>query len=337
MRNGKKPPRLRDVARMAKVSAATVSRIATGSALVDPELEQRVRRAANRMGFDLTRSRPRVIGMVLGNRDFLHPYHSHILSGAEAFCSAHDYNVMFLSYRYDLNAPAEKLDLPRALQRRDLASGLILAGTNAANLLQLVAARRIHFAVLGDNVLGEWDPQSYDVVWSDDIYGAAEMTRYLQSLGHCDIWFVGSRKLPWFDRRYRGYAEAMASAGLEPRISEFHADTPAEVGYLAAKAILSSGRRVTAIFAGGDLAAEGVYRALRDRGLRVPEDISVAGFNDIEAAVMHPPLTSVRQFPEQAGRRLAEMILARVSSPEIAPQQAVIPTQLVKRESCRSR
>ena len=275
--------------------------------------------------------------MVLGNREILHPYHSYVLSGAEAFCAAHDYNVLFLSYRYDLNASVEKLEVPRALQRRDLACGLILAGTNAANLLKLVAGRRINFAVLGDNVLGEWDPQSYDVVWSDDIRGASEMTRYLQSLGHRDIWFVGSRKLPWFDRRYRGYAETMKADGLEPRISEFHAETPNEAGYLATKAILSGGQPVTAIFAGGDLAAEGVYRALRDRGLRIPEDISVAGFNDIEAAVMHPPLTSVRQFPEQAGRRLAEMILTRMSSPETAPQQAVIPTQLIKRESCRSR
>src|SRR5581483_6870563 len=225
----------------AKVSAATVSRIATGSAVVDAELEQRVRRVAGRIGFDLMRNRPRVIGMVLGNREFLHPYHSHILSGAEAYCAAHDYNILFLSYRYDLNAPAEKLDLPRALERRDLACGLILAGTNAANLLKLVASRRIQFAVLGDNVLGEWDPQKYDVVWSDDIRGASEMTRYLQSLGHRDIWFVGSRKLAWFDRRYRGYAEAMAGAGIEPRISEFHAETPDEVGYLATKSTLSSG------------------------------------------------------------------------------------------------
>jgi DNA-binding LacI/PurR family transcriptional regulator len=69
----------------------------------------------------------------------------------------------------------------------------------------------------------------------------------------------------------------------------------------------------------------------------VPDDISVVGFNDIEAAVMHPPLTTVRQFPEQVGHRLARMILNRLASPDLAPQDVVIPTQLIKRESCRSR
>jgi DNA-binding LacI/PurR family transcriptional regulator len=337
MRGGKKAPTLKDVARVAKVSASTVSRVATRSALVDANIEQRVRKAAHDIGFDLTRKRPRVIALLLGNREILHPYHSHVLSGAESYCAAHDYNILFLTFRYDLAASAEDLNLPRALHRHDLVCGFILAGTNSPHLLELLAGKRLPFAVLGDNVVGEWDSQNCDVVWSDDVRGAFEMTRYVQSLGHRDIWFVGSRRLPWFNRRFQGYAEAMTSAGMEVRSSEFHLSAVDEVGYLATKEILGSGKPVSAIFAAGDLAAEGVYRALRDRGLRVPDDISVVGFNDIEAAVMHPPLTTVRQFPEQVGHRLARMILNRLASPDLAPQDVVIPTQLIKRESCRSR
>ncbi|HMJ62377.1 MAG TPA: substrate-binding domain-containing protein, partial [Bryobacteraceae bacterium] len=77
------------------------------------------------------------------------------------------------------------------------------------------------------------------------------------------------------------------------------------------------------------------YAALREAGLRVPEDISVCGFNDTpEATVLYPPLTSVRVFPELIGRQLAEMVLARIAKGAGGPQQRMIPTQLVKRESC---
>jgi len=88
--------------------------------------------------------------------------------------------------------------------------------------------------------------------------------------------------------------------------------------------------------AGGDPTAQGVYKALLDCGLRIPEDMSVAGFDDIEAMLLQPPLTTVQAFPEQVGKRLAQMLLQRLSRPDLPPQQSVIPTQLVKRESCRA-
>jgi DNA-binding LacI/PurR family transcriptional regulator len=328
-------PTLKEIAQAAGVSVSTASRIANGSAAVDPQVAERVREAARTLGFDLARKRPRTMALLLGNREILHGYHSHVLSGAEAYCSAHDYSMLFLSLRYESEVPWNKLALPRVLQRHDLVGGFILAGTNFPNLLQLLSEKRIPFAVLGDNVVGDWNARDCDVVWSDDVQGAFEMTRYLQALRHTDIWFVGSRKLPWFQRRFNGYASAMAEAGLETHISEFDASAVDEMGYLGTKAILGGNQTVTAIFAAGDLVAEGVYRALRDRGVSVPDEISVVGFNDIEAAVMHPPLTTVRQFPEQVGRRLAEMIVNRVNCPDLPPQQATIPTQLIKRESCR--
>jgi DNA-binding LacI/PurR family transcriptional regulator len=336
MKAERKNATVSQVARLAGVSPATVSRVAKGSAYVDAEIEARVREAASRLGLDLLRNRPRVIGMILSNREILHPYHSHILTGAEAYCAAHDYSVLFLTFRYDAGVPWQKLNLPRVLQRRDLLSGLIVAGTNSPNLLDLLSRKRIPFAVLGDNVLGGWEPDKYDVVWSDDVQGADEMTRYLQSLGHRDIWFIGTRRLSWFARRYSGYAKAMEDAGLRARLSEFDRVSVQEIGYLATKSIFAGGEAVTAIFAAGDLVAEGVYEALRDRGLRVPEDISVAGFNDIEGAVMHPPLTTVRQFPDQVGTQLAKLIVERVKRPDLAPQQFTIPTQIIKRESCRA-
>lgn len=336
MARKKTKPRLSDIASAAGVSLATVSRVVNGATFVDPGIQERVRDAAVRLDFDLSRKRSRVIALLLSNRQILHPYHSQILTGAEAYCAANDYSVLFLSFRYEAITPWREVLLPKPLQRHDLVSGFIVAGTNSANLLTLLEHRRVPFAVLGDNVLGEWDSDSCDVVWSDDVQGAYEMTRHLQSLGHTAIGFIGNPQLSWFVRRRQGYVKAMQDAKLPLRIVELDLPDLQELGYLGAKSMLTDEPSTTAIFAAADLAAEGVCRALRDRSVHVGDDISVAGFNDIEAQVMHPPLSSVRQFPELVGKRLAQMILERVADGTIPPRQAVIPTQLVRRESTRA-
>ncbi len=326
-----------DVARAAQVSVATVSRVATGSARVSQEISERVKSAALKLGIDLNRrSGSRVIAFLLSNRDMLHSFHSHVLVGAESYCAARGWNMLFLTLRYPPNLSWKQLHLPQILERRDMVGGFIIAGTNSQNLLDLLTHKGIPFAVLGTNVLGEWRPKEYDVVWFDDIQGASEMTRYLQSLGHRDIWFVGNTRLPWFARRYEGYCRAMQEAGLIPHLSGIDSDNDQEMGFLGTKSLLARGEPVSAIFAGGDLTAEGVCKALRDCGLRIPHDVSVAGFNDIEGALLHPPLTTIRVFTEQVGRQLAELVLNRIEHPNLGPQHVAIPTQLVKRESCQS-
>jgi LacI family transcriptional regulator len=138
------------------------------------------------------------------------------------------------------------------------------------------------------------------------------------SNGHRDIWFIGDVELPWYARCAQGYRDSMRRAGLEPRLSEIHSDDH-QLGYLAMRSILSRGEPVTAVFAGSDQIARGVYEALRQSGLSVAEDISVAGFNDSEAALMTPPLTSVREFPEELGKHLAEFVLRRIEKPDRQP------------------
>ena len=162
------------------------------------------------------------------------------------------------------------------------------------------------------------------------------MTRYLQSLGHRQIWYVGNCRLPWFARRYEGYRQAMEEAGLSPRAGDMDFDNGDDIGYLTTKSILKSGEAVTAIFAGEDAAARGAYKALQEGGLRIPDDISVAGFNDTpEAAALNPPLTSVHVFTDQAGKQMAELLLKRIGRPDLGLEVITIPTQLIKRESCR--
>src|SRR5437879_10687537 len=105
--------------------------------------------------------------------------------------------------------------------------------------------------------------------------------------------------LPWNVRRYESYARAMEEAGLSPRQSSVESDSDEDIGYLAAKAILASDEAVSAIFAGSDSVVEGVYQALRDCNLSVPQHISVAGFDDVGATSLYPPLTTVHVFTEQ--------------------------------------
>jgi DNA-binding LacI/PurR family transcriptional regulator len=292
-------------------------------------------RAAAKIGVNVSlRGKSRIISFLLCNRDMLHPFHSHVLAEAEAHCSGNDWRVLFLTLTYSPTAGWRDLHIPRLLQRRDLVSGFILAGTNYQNLLDRLDHEGLPFAVLGNNVLGDWHPEKHDVVWFDDIQGAGELTRYLISIGHRDIWFVGNTQLTWFGRRYTGYCQAMSEAGLEPRLSEADAEREQDIGYLATKSLLAKNLPVSAIFAGGDQMAEGVCRALRDCGRRIPEEVGVAGFDDLVAPLLHPPLTTVHVFTEQIGKKLAQMVLNRIEHPSLDPQQAIIPTQLVRRESC---
>ena len=331
-----KAPNFKDVAHAAGVSFATVSRVATNSARVSPEILERVTEAAQRLGVDLQRkAKAKVIGFILSNRKMLHPFHSLLLAGAEAYCTESDYNTLFLPIQYGAKVPWRELQLPQILLRHDLVHGFILVGSNTQNLLDFLTHKRVRFAVLGNNMIGDWRENEYDVAWFDDVLGAYEMTQHLLSLGHRDIWFVGNCRLPWFARRYEGYRRAMVEAGLTPRLSEVDAEKDEDVGYLATKSILNRGDRMTAVFAGADPCAQGVYNALWDSRLRVPNDVSVAGFDDVQAVSMNPGLTSVHVFVEQVGRQLAQMLMNRITRSDLAAQRQTIPTQLVKRESCR--
>jgi len=293
---------IQDVARAAQVSVATVSRVGTGSARVSPEVAERVRLAALKLGSDLVgRNRSKVIAFLLGNRDMLHLFHSHMLVGAESYCAARGWNMLFLTLRYPATAPWQELHLPPILARHDMVDGVILGGTNTPNLFDLLRRKAIPFAVLGNNVISAWRPEEHDVVWFDDLRGSFEMTRYLLSLGHRHIWFVGHTRLPWFSRRYEGYCRAMKEAGFPPHLSEIDSDNDQEVGYVATKALLGRGEPLHALQAGGDRVAEGAYKALRDSGLRVPDDVSVSGAMILRPECSIPPLPPFASLPSRWG------------------------------------
>jgi len=327
--------RLRDIARLAKVSPATVSRVANGNPQVDPTIQATVLAAAKKLGIDLTETRRnRTIAFVLGNRDRVNEFQSRILLGAENYCAQHNWDLLFISFRNDLSAPPSNVQLPDALTKTNRVSGVILSGTHSSSVLTALREKRIPFSVIANNIVGEWRSEEFDCVTSDDIRGGAEMTQYLISQGHRNIWFIGDQRVPWFERCGRGYRQVMEEAGLAPHISELRADDR-ELGYLAVKSLLANRNRPTAIFGGNDDIASGVYQALQESGVLIPDDISVAGFNDTLGELLHPGLTTAREFPREVGGHLAEFVLRRIQDPSLPPQQLTIPTVLVKRESVR--
>jgi DNA-binding LacI/PurR family transcriptional regulator len=326
---------LREIAATANVSISTVSRVLNGSTRVDPAIQKTVMDAASRLNVDLSqRNKTKALAFLLSNRAMLHAFHSRVLHGAEACCALHGWDMVFLSFNYPPNAHWSELHLPKVVQRRDIVRAVILAGTNSTNLIELLNHKGIPYVVLGNNVIGETRDLKNDVIFSDETQGGHDMTRYLIGLGHRHIGFVGNIRLPWFARCFAGYRRAMEEAGLAAVHSSIDSEDDTDIGYLGAKSLLARGEPLTAIFAGNDQTAHGVYKALRDSGLRIPDDISVAGCDDTVGAWLYPGLTTIREFPEQLGKQMVEMILNRIAKPDESPQRVTIPTEFIKRDSC---
>lgn len=327
---------LREIADAAHVSTATASRVLNGNWRVDAEIQKVVMAEARKLGFDLSqRHKNKTLAFLLCNREMLHVFHSRILSGAEVQCTVRGWDMVFLSYRYSQHTPWNELHLPRIIGRPDLIRGVILAGTNSTNLLELLRHKGITFSVLGNNVMGERAQlEQCDVVYADDIQGGLDATQHLLRLGHRHIWFVGNSRLPWFARFLEGYRRAMGAAVQPPQEVSIDSEDDAECGYLGTKSLLARSGEVTAIVAGNDQIAGGVYKALRDKGLSVPKDISVVGCDDTVGTWLYPTLSTIREFPEHLGKNLVEAVLTRIEDPGQKPQLITIPTEFVRRSSC---
>lgn len=326
---------LQAVAAQAKVSLATASRVVNKTGRVSPDLERRVRTALLKLGATAQPSaRTHTLCFLLANRPMLHPFHAQVLMGAHAFAAERSNHILFYPFDYRPDTAPGDIQLPTLFRERRLVDGYILGGLNSPNLLQLFKESGVPLAVLGDNVRGPWASGEFDVVWMDHVGGTYELTKYLQGLGHRNICVLGNRHLPTA-RYMQGYEQAMREAGLTAQVVEGDSQNERETGYILTKTLLSQKRGLTALMAQTDTIAHGAFDAIWDFGLRIPEDISVAGFGDRpEAVALNPALTSVAGYPDQVGRRLAEFVLRRIDEPGIKPQSVTLPTRLIKRESC---
>ncbi|HXK07040.1 MAG TPA: LacI family DNA-binding transcriptional regulator [Verrucomicrobiae bacterium] len=329
-----------DVAAKAGVSLGTASRVMNNRRDVDPDLRRKVMEAARLLHYVRTQRGRRaareslpIISFVLSNREFLHPMHARMLQGAEQYCEERGYFVVFKRFDYAPETPARQIKLPSLLREHGIADSLILAGTNYPNLIDATAAAGVPYVLYGNNMVGYARLPRTDLARSDDRTGCMEAVRYLIKLGHKQICYIGDISQPWFSNRYQAYLAAVEEAGLDPMAQTVRLSADNfQSGFNSAEAILRQGLRPTAIFCGSDHIALGVWEQLRRSGVRVPQDCSLVGFDDIpDAEVTNPPLTTVHNPFLEVGRELARLAVEKAKSPCASVPEAVLPTELVMR------
>jgi DNA-binding LacI/PurR family transcriptional regulator len=334
---------IRDVARKARVAVGTVSRVLNNHPDVDPDLRERVQHALKALHYrpnaraqSFARNSSPVVSLILSNRDFIHPFHSHVLQGVEEYCQESGYFVIYTRFQYLPTVAPGEIQLPGVLQSHGIADCVILTGTNYDNFIEVLDKSNIQYVLLANNLITEARREPFDQVRFDDYTGALEATRYLIHLGHKRIWFIGETSVPWYRNRHGGYTAAMSEAGLEPMAQTLSfSDDRFLNGMNSMKMILEQKAPVTAVLAGNDDLAYGAWEGLRSFGLDVPRDISLIGFDDQLGQARGPSLTSVRVESTEVGRQLAKMAIAKIKSKGQRLPEVLLPTTLMKRETCR--
>lgn len=330
---------IRDVASKAGVSIATVSRVLNRSSPVSSDKQASVIEAAEALGYSPNPAALSLLNKQTGGIGVLLPYltgefFSELLRGLDDAAREHDLILIVSS------SHRRPSDFQRSMQMLDKrVDGLVVMApeidpASAASILGSDTPV-VFLNTYADGVLA-------DVVNFDNRAGAFAVTQHLLELGHREIALVrGPDKSRDAHERVRGYREAMAEAGVADTARlEVSGDYTREAGYNAAEEILRWAARPTAIVACNDYCAKGVMSALSKRGVRVPEDVSVTGFDGLPSGQFSvPPLTTVRVPIRDIGYRAICRLAARISG-DIATgerQRHVEPVELVVRDSTAAR
>jgi DNA-binding LacI/PurR family transcriptional regulator len=333
------PITIRDVARVACVGVGTVSRVLNGGRQVSKPTRERVLAAISRLGFRphaqarrMSR-RTEMVCFLMSNRDFLHSFHARILKGVETCARSIGQHVVFTVIHYDEKTPPDQILLPPILKERGWVDGLVLAGTIYPNFVEHIQSIHVPFVMFGNNLFGPKRMLKYDQVSFDGVRAELEATQFVIEHGHRNIAFVGETIYPWFRDRHAGYTRAMRAAGLNLlAVISRQGNGALDYAEWAASRILQMNPRPTAVMAGNDEIAYGLWRFFRKEGVNVPDDISLVGFDDRDVALlMDPPLTTVRVQKEVIGETLMKMLLEKLHEPARHFARQVIPTQLIVR------
>jgi len=323
-------PNIRDVAALAGVSHQTVSRVINGDERVTEETRQKVEAAILQLGYrpsSLARSMAygRTFTLAFIALNFSDYTFSSMMDAAECEARQHNYFTLAISAGENSNY-AELVNELFGHQRVD---GMIVVGPSLVeHHIELAHEAPVVYITPRRSSLLQY------TVDSDNRQGGWLATRHLLELGHRKIGMItGPKTQISVQERSEGYWKALQEMGLtSPAGWVIEGDWSATSGYRAFEALYPQG--VSAIFAQNDRMAIGCIRAARDHGVRIPEDLSVIGFDDIPlASYFDPPLTTVRQDTAELGRQAVRLLLDLLESPQLPPHHAVIPTQLVVRKS----
>ncbi|MGO1052272.1 LacI family DNA-binding transcriptional regulator [Crossiella sp. CA198] len=315
-----------DIAARAGVSKATVSRVLTGNAVVAPEKRDAVLSAMadlsyrpNLMAKGLAWGRTFTVGVL--TPDLASPLYGLIMAGVEAELHGLGYQALFASGAFETET--ERRALEHLVQRQ--ADALIVLGGRLPGPDLVAAAGDLPLVTVLRGAPG------HPAITLDNHHGARLATQHLISLGHRDIVHIcGEAGQQDTEERLRGYRDAMTAAGLTPVAvpGGYHEDD----GQRAVRLVAGKGIRCTAVVAANDQVATGARLALAEHGFRVPEDVSLVGFDDLPSVrYAVPPLTTVRQPAREMGRAAARAVLGLLDG--AVPELPAFAAELVVRAS----
>jgi DNA-binding LacI/PurR family transcriptional regulator len=318
-----------DVARRAGVSQATVSLVLSGKAAgrVSASTEATVRAVAEELGYRpnlaaraLRTGSARAIGLVVP--DVTHPFMGRVLRGAQTAARREGYAVVLVDAANDWTWEVDSFEV----LRNAAVDGFLLFGVEPPREAGDLEDRMVAI---------EADPGALPAVRLDVEAGGAAIAEHLLGLGHRRLGRVVSAVYTsTFRRREAAWAEVLSAAGMDPWAVPRTSSAMNVDGAVAAAGELLDGTPLpTAVFCDDDVLAAGLYVAARERGLRVPDDLSVVGFDDLDIArVLDPPLTTVAADPAALGAAAFERLVARLAG-EDRPAETLVPVELVVRGS----
>ncbi len=330
-----------DIAYKAGVSQATVSRALRGSALVNEQTRKKIIAIAKELNYkvdknasNLRRQHSDTLALLLfedptSDDSLINPFFMSMLGPITRACASHGYDLLVSFQQLHDDWHAEYEDSKKA-------DGLILLGYGDYTIfrpkLEKLVADNTHFVRWGAVI----DDQPGVSIGCDNVHGGYAITRHLLDQGRRQIAFIGtiSEQSPEFFERYQGYVKALQEAGLkvDDELRVDATDSTELVGRHAMNELLARGKTFDAIFAVSDLIAIGAMQALGEADKRVPEDVAVAGFDDIPmASFASTPLTTVAQDTKLAGERLVETLLAQIRGEPA--HSDVLPAKVIVRKS----
>ena len=330
----------KDIAKLAGLSSATVSRVINDDPLVKAATKKKVLEIVNEYGYipnsaarSLKTSRTNIIGYLVP--DIRNPFFTAVLAGFEDLCYKEGYDIIFQNTNE--NAMKEKQAVQTLLRYR--VDGVLAVFTDAKTKeFQYFEDRQIPIVCVDRKVVGS---SKTDCILTDNYGGMYQLVKHLVSLGHRDIALImGTPGLTPGEERNKGFEEAMAKFDMKIKpeylVQGFFTE---EGAYSAAQKLLSLKDRPTAIVAPNNFSTMGAYRALRDEGLSIGKDISLAGFDDFPlAGHLTPPVTVIKRPNTEIGKIAAERLLARIDAARkgvtIEPREMRLPVELCIRESC---
>lgn len=330
---------LETIAHRCGVSRSTVSRVINNSPNVRPEVRERVLQVLKETNFQpnlaarsLAAGATHILGLVIPigvSHLFVDPYMPLLIQGISAECNARDYSVMLW-----LADPEYERRMIAQILHSGLIDGVIVSSQLVGDpLIDALVDHHFPFVVVG-RVATPRPVYSVDV---DNIAGACRAAEHLLSLGRSRLATItGPSGSPASADRLEGYYEALRRNGLDMHPEWVDAGNfTQEGGYEAMRRLLE--HQPDAVFAASDAMAQGALRAITEAGLRVPQDVALAGFDDMPfAAHMNPPLTTIHQPIELMGSMAVNLLLERLHAPDAdQPERVLLPTELIVRESSR--